>query len=150
MRRSMLCLVPLLALLGARAPQPAQELRFTHLDVYVTPANGEALTAWQVELSDDSGRAQLVGVETSRLAIEQQLVQRKVSFPRLGARRSHAGAGRTARQRRAERQQLCQNGCKLFSFCTCRPTWFEVVLRSGHRKPFQIITYVSQAYGSIC
>ena len=120
MRRSMLCLVSLLALLGARAPQPAQELRFTHLDVYVTPANGEALTAWQVELSDDSGRAQLVGVEggvtnpaslgdalkgaagDERLPAQERVARRALPVSRLAHEHDRESRRRHDSERRAQ------------------------------------------------
>ncbi len=60
-----LALGPILALLlaGAANPSaPAQEPRFTHVDLYVD-SGAAALHAWQLRLSDPSGRAKVVGVE---------------------------------------------------------------------------------------
>lgn len=71
MRSGMLSLFAVLALTGARPLEEApavQDVRFTHVDVYVTPAGAGALTAWQVELTDPSGRAKLVGIEGGEFA----------------------------------------------------------------------------------
>lgn len=57
-------LVFLLLLVGGlvQAPRAGQEVRFAHVDVFVD-GGARALAAWQVELSDPSGRAKVVGVE---------------------------------------------------------------------------------------
>ncbi|MEE8468786.1 MAG: hypothetical protein V3T22_10035 [Planctomycetota bacterium] len=69
MRNWLLTLIPAMALMltpilagAADFGAPAQEPRFTHVDLYVD--SGDApLHAWQVRLSDPSGRAKVVGVE---------------------------------------------------------------------------------------
>ncbi len=60
MTRLTLALVALFALLSASSGP--QEVRFTHVDVFLDPGT-RGIEAWQLELVDPSGRAKVVGVE---------------------------------------------------------------------------------------